>query len=63
MKTVYDKPPRLSRQFLRDQQWISDNIRELMEKYPNRWIMVHEGKVIASGEEVGRFWQKADELG
>ena len=65
MKKADDRsrPPRLSRQFLHDEQWISDHMQELIEKYPNQWIMVYNGDVIAHGEEVWSKWRKADELG
>jgi hypothetical protein len=62
-KPAKDRPPRLSRQFLRDRQWVSDHIQELIEKYPNQWIMVYNGKVIAHGKEVWSMWKRADELG
>ncbi len=62
-KPAKDRPPRLSRQFLRDEQWISDHIQELIEKYPNQWIMVYNGEVIAHGDGVWTMWRKADELG
>ncbi len=63
VKTAKDRPPRLSRQFLRDQQWVFDHIPELKEKYPDQWILVHKGQVVASGEEATRGWQNANELG
>jgi hypothetical protein len=64
MKKTNDKsrPPRLSRQFLQDEQWASDHMQELIEKYPNQWVMVYNGEVIAHGEEVWLKWRKADEL-
>lgn len=62
-KTAKDRPPTLSRQFLSDRQWVSDHMQELKEKYPNQWIMVYNGEVIAQGEEVGETWKRADELG
>jgi hypothetical protein len=40
-------PPRLSRQYLRDRQWVSEHMHEFIEKYPNEWIAVHNGEVIA----------------
>jgi len=61
-KSAKARPPRLSRQFLRDEQWISDHIQELIEKYPNQWIMVYNGEVIAHGENVWPTWRKADDL-
>lgn len=63
MQTVREKPPKLSRQYLRDRQWVSDHIQELIEKYPDQWIMVYNGEVIAHGEEVWSKRRKADELG
>lgn len=62
-KTAKDRPPRLSRQFLRDQQWVFDHMQELKEKFPDQWILVHKGEVIAHGEEATKSWGKAKELG
>jgi hypothetical protein len=63
VKTTKDRPPRLSRQFLRDMQWVADHMNELVEKYPNQWIAVHKGEVIAQGEEAFDVWQNAGKLG
>ncbi|MDZ7289678.1 MAG: DUF5678 domain-containing protein [candidate division KSB1 bacterium] len=63
VKIEKDRPPRLTRQFLRDRQWVADHMQELVEKYPDQWIMVYKGEVIAHGEEVWSKWRKADELG
>lgn len=62
-KSDTSRPPKLSRQFLRDEQWISDHIQELIGKYPNQWIMVYKANVIAHGEQVWSMWRMADELG
>ncbi|GEM_PF-4788072 len=31
LKAAKDRPPRLSRQHLRDRQWVSDHIQELID--------------------------------
>lgn len=62
MKTVHKKTPRLSRQFLRDQQWVSEHMYELVEKYPNQWIAVYQGQVMGQGEEAFKIWKNADKL-
>ena len=63
MKTAYDNPPRLSRQFLRDRKWVSEHMEELIEKYPNQCVLVQKGKVIAHGDEAFATWAKADKFG
>jgi len=65
VKTKHDKtrPPRLSRQYLRDRQWVSEHMHELIGKYPNEWIAVHNGEVIAQGKKAFDVWHRADELG
>ena len=63
MKIVYSKPPKLTRRYLKDSQWVSDHIQELMEKYPDEWILVHNGKIIAHHEELDPVWEKANEMG
>ncbi len=62
-KSDKTRPPRLSRQYLRDQQWVFDHTPELEEKYPNEWIAVHNGEVIATGDKAFDVWHRAGELG
>jgi ABC-type Na+ transport system ATPase subunit NatA len=61
-KRAKDRPPKLSRQYLRDQQWVFDHSLELMEKYPDEWIIVHKGEVLASGDKAFDIWRRAKEL-
>jgi len=63
MKSIYDKPPRLTRRYLRDRKWVSENIQELIDKYPNQWILVSKQEVIYHDENLSTVWDKADELG
>jgi len=62
-KSAKTRPPRLSRQYLRDQQWVFDHDSELEEKYPNEWIVVHNGEVLATGDKAFDVWRRAGELG
>jgi len=62
MKTTYEKPPKLSRRYLRDRKWVSAHIQELMGKYPDQWILVYDGEIVAHHAELGPVWDKADAL-
>lgn len=61
--TVRNKPPKISRQFLRDRQWVSDHMQELVTQYPNQWILVYNGSVVAHGDQVGPALKKSKEAG
>lgn len=63
MKSVSEKPSKLTRQFMRDRQWVAEHMHELVEKYPDQWVLVHEGKVIASGVGASKTWANAEKLG
>jgi hypothetical protein len=63
MNAVKDQPPRLSRQHVRDRDWVSEHIQELIEKYPNQWIAVYKGEVHAHHENLGPVYDRAKELG
>jgi hypothetical protein len=62
LKVAKNRPPRLSRQHLRDRQWVSEHIQELIDKHPNQWIMVSNCEVLAHSENLGPVVDKADEL-
>jgi hypothetical protein len=34
-------------------RWICDHIDDLVEQYPDQWIAVHEGRVLAAGRDLG----------
>lgn len=62
MNAVKDRPPRLSRQHIRDREWVSEHIQELVEKYPNQWIAVYKGEVLAYDQKLGPVYDKAKAL-
>lgn len=57
----------LPKRYFQDRQWIDDSILELTRQYPDQWIAVLNGKVVAAGKnlraviEEGR--READEEG
>jgi len=63
METLRAKPPKLSRQFVRDREWVSEHMQELIANYPNQWVLVHKGEVIAEGDKAWSLWHNANELG
>ena len=44
--------PRPSTQYIRDFRWIESHLDRLSRDYPNQWVAVHKGKVIASGDQL-----------
>ena len=48
------KVPLPSAQYVRDAQWIARNYTRLSKKYPNQWVAVHKGKVVAVADDLGR---------
>jgi hypothetical protein len=59
MPTTQLKP--LTRQYLEDEKWVNDHIVELTRNYPDQWIAVLKGRVVAAGKdrsEVERLGQQ-----
>jgi hypothetical protein len=50
-------PP--SQDYWRDRQWIHDHYADLVNAYPNEWIAVHAGVVLASGRHLTAVEQTA----
>lgn len=49
--TVSPTPP--SRQYWLDRRWIHDNYTQLVNDHANEWVAVHQGQVLASGNDLG----------
>lgn len=45
--------PLPSKQYTRDCQWIVRQFKKLSVEYPNNWIAVHKGRVVAVGDDSG----------
>lgn len=50
---VTNEPKGLSREYLEDQKWINDHYTELRRSYPDQWIAVLRGEVVAAGKDLG----------
>lgn len=46
-----------------DVKWIREHAQELQVKYPNMYIAVYKGKVIASDREFGKVCEEAKRYG
>jgi len=46
-----------------DIRWLREHSQELQEKYPDMYVAVYKGKVIAVDKEFGRVYKKVKELG
>ena len=44
--------------FEADHVWVSENLQMLLEQYPEQWIAVKDGKVIASDSDLARLLSK-----
>ncbi len=52
MKTAA-KLPLPSKQYMRDTRWIVRHAKKLSIEYPNKWVAVHKGRVVAVGDDSG----------
>ena len=48
-------------EYMRDSEWISAHIDELTEQYPDQWISVVDGQVIAASKDGGLVQRKTRE--
>ncbi len=53
--------PMPSKQYIRDFRWIESHLDRLSRDYPNQWVAAHKGKVIATGDELGKVKAAARE--
>lgn len=53
------KPPLPTRQYLDDCQWIEDHWTELVSTYPDQWVAVHKGRLLAGGPDLGEVSSRA----
>ena len=65
MKSTQDEAQvkRDSESFDRSTMWANANWKQLLAKYPDRWIAVHECEVVADAETLDEVLQTVDELG
>ncbi len=54
-------PPPIPKRWSEDQKWISEHHHELAEKYPDQWVAVFNGEVIAAGKNLGEVEKVAHE--
>lgn len=57
------KIERIFERFAKDSVWLKKNKKELRSKYNNRWIAVHEEKIVASGKDLSSFNRKLEKSG
>lgn len=44
-------------------KWLREHTQELQEKYPDMYVAVYQGKVIAADKEFGKVYEKAKPYG
>ena len=54
-------PPKVPGRWYLDRDWISDHISELKRRYPDEWIAVVNGQVIAHGPNLGEVERTTEE--
>lgn len=47
------KLPLPSKQYERDSRWVDRHYKALSLKYPNKWVAVHKGRVVAVADDLG----------
>ena len=55
------KPSPTPARYYEDQRWTADHWMELVERYPDRWIAVFDGEVIAAGKDGEQVMREARE--
>lgn len=46
-------PPTPSAQYWLDRRWIHDHYAQLVADHSNKWVAVHCGRVLATGDDLG----------
>jgi hypothetical protein len=54
-------PPPIPKHWFEGHKWISEHVGELREKYPDQWVAVFHGEVIAGGKNAGEVLRLAQE--
>jgi uncharacterized protein YlzI (FlbEa/FlbD family) len=44
-------------------RWLREHYQELQEKYPDMYVAIYEGKVIAADRDFGKVYEKARPYG
>jgi hypothetical protein len=55
------KPPPIPRRYFEDEKWFDQHENELAQQYPDQWVAVFHGKVIAAGKIAGEVQRLAHE--
>lgn len=45
-----------------DVKWIRDHHFELQQKYPDMYVAIYDGRVIAADKEFGKVYEKVERL-
>lgn len=45
--------PLPGKQYMRDRRWTMRHYKQLSIEYPNKWVAVHKGRVVAVGDDSG----------
>ncbi len=55
------KPPPIPKRWFEDEKWMNEHLRELREQYPDQWVAVVNGKVVAAGKNLAEVERLAEE--
>ncbi len=58
----YPPVPPIDRQYWRDMDWAYHNYATLAAEYPNQWVAVVDGRVVAAGPNLGEVESKAGRI-
>ena len=56
---VMEKTESMPKEFWDDMDWVSKHYSDLVKKYPDKWIAVVNGKVVSSGQDLGKVLEEA----
>lgn len=54
-------PPAIPRRHFEDTDWIAAHLPELRRSYPDQWVAVYRGEVIAAGKDLAEVERVAHE--
>jgi hypothetical protein len=62
MSAAIPTPPPLSESYVRDRKWLQENLASLVNKYPDQWIAVLGGRVVAAARGLGEVESAVERL-
>ncbi|MBI5528821.1 MAG: hypothetical protein HY897_21030 [Deltaproteobacteria bacterium] len=58
---TFDRPGPLPPEYVRDSEWLSLHLAELVAKYPDKWVAVLDEHVVAAGDDLGEVMDQVED--